>query len=82
MNPEQLLAKVEKQVYERPASANDRWALVLRNRKILCLPVSQLRPLEITIARLNRDEAVDGFTIPKWNRIKKQLFNLLKAGKL
>ncbi len=82
MNPEQLLNLAESVIVEANADDAFRWVIVVRRRKIRCVPKKDVVPSETVIMELDQHQVRCGLTSDGWVTLRQSLAKYWKEQSL
>lgn len=81
-NPREYLETIRTVIEHRGSSNEKTFALVVRNKQVLCIPKSQVQRLDTYLKQLPSLKLQRGFTDSEWAGLEKKVARLQKGGLL
>lgn len=82
MNPGQLINLAEMAILQAAQATAFRWIIVIRHKRILCIPKRGHIAEETVIMELTQEQVRDGLTIDGWNTLGHSLTKYWKEQSL
>lgn len=81
-NPREYLETIRTVIEHRGSSNEKTFALVVRNKQVLCIPKTQVQKLDTHLKVLSGHMLQHGLCEGEWNILERQIARLQKAGLL
>lgn len=81
-NPREYLETIRVVIEHRPISNEKTFALVVRNKQILCIPKSQVLKLDSHLKLISNHALQYGFSDREWTDLERKVAKLQKGGLL